>query len=220
MVIYDLKQGGIIKGMFSFFKRKYKFSKPTQVSISIEVQLANLGRVGITLKRNIGIRDILDFIIKDYEERPYIHLLMSMGRERDSEEFNSYLYPTNDVWCFDRECIEDHGDYVQGLKRIAVMVELAISVTDIQDYVDIEAGEVWIAFKANGTNFRYSLSVQGDWLSLEIFTIFSELLAASGSSKRFFFADTGNEILVVLIERDQYHQLNKLLNIFIPLTQA
>jgi hypothetical protein len=206
--------------MFSFFKRKYKFSKPPQVRISIEEQLVNLGRVGITLKRNIEIRDILDFNIRDYEERPYIHLLMSMGRERDSVEINSYLYPTNDVWCFDRECIEDHGDYVQGLKRIAFMVESAISVTDIQDYVDIEAGEVWIAFKANGANFRYSLSVQGDWLSFEIFTIFTELLAASGSSKRFYFADIGNEILVVLIERDQYHQLNKLLNIFIPFTQA
>ncbi|WP_419871441.1 hypothetical protein [Candidatus Pristimantibacillus sp. PTI5] len=213
-------KGGIIKGMFSFFKRKYKFSKPPQVRISIEEQLANLGKLGITLKKKIEIRDILDFKIRDYEERPYIHLLMSMGRERDSIEPNSDLYPTNDVWCFDRECIEDHGDYVQGLKRIAVMVDPTISVTDIQEYVDIEAGEVWIAFKANGTNYRYSLFAQDDWLSLEIFAIFSELLAASGSRKRFFFADTGNEILVVLIERDQFPQLNKLINIFIPSTQA
>ncbi|MFF2479737.1 hypothetical protein [Paenibacillus sp. NPDC058071] len=66
------------------------------------------------------------------------------------------------------------------------MIDPAISVTDIQDYVDIEAGEVWIAFKANGTNYRHSLSVRNDWLSLEVFVIFSELLAASGSSKRFF----------------------------------
>lgn len=100
------------------------------------------------------------------------------------------------------------------------MVEPAISVIGIQDYVDIEACEVWVAFNANGKKYRYSLSVQDDWLSLEIFTIFSELLAASGSSKRFFFLDTGNEILVVLIERNQFHQLNKLINIFIPSTQA
>ncbi|WP_139993044.1 hypothetical protein [Paenibacillus paridis] len=77
---------------------------------------------------------------------------------------------------------------------------------------------MWIAFKANGTNRRYSLSAHSDWLSLEIFTIFSDLLAASGSRKRFFFADTGNEILVVLIEPDQFQQLNKLINIFIPFT--
>lgn len=90
-----------------------------------------MGKLGITIKRKIEIRDILDFKIRDYEERPYIHLLMSMGRERDSIESNNDLYPTNDAWCFDRECIEDHGDYVQGLKRIAVMVEPTISVTDI-----------------------------------------------------------------------------------------
>lgn len=203
--------------MFSFFKRKFNFSKSPQVSISIEEQIANLSSVGITLKGNIEIRDILDFKISDYEERPYIHLLMSMGRERDSDvDFSSDVYPTNDVWCFNRECIEDHGDYVKGLKRIAVMVDPAISVTDIQDYVDIQDGKVWIAFKASSTSYRYSLSVQDDWLSFEIFMIFSELLGERGSSKRFFFADTGNEILVVLIEQNQFHQLNKLINIFTP----
>lgn len=58
--------------MFSFFKRKYKFSKPPQVRISIEEQLANLGRVGITLKGNIEIRDILDFKIRDYVPNDYV----------------------------------------------------------------------------------------------------------------------------------------------------
>ncbi|SFT09200.1 hypothetical protein [Paenibacillus sp. BC26] len=204
--------------MFNFFKRKDKLQekKPSQVRISIGEQLVNLERVGITIKRNIEIRDILDLEIQEYEERPYIHLLMSIGREREGVESNSDLYPTNDVWCFDRECIEDHGDYIRALKRISVMVGPAITITNIQDYVDIESSESWIAFIANGMNFHYSLSVQGDWLSLEIFKIFSELLAASGSSKRFFFADTGNEVLVVLIERGCFHQLNELLNIFIP----
>ncbi|MEC0264723.1 hypothetical protein [Paenibacillus anseongense] len=207
--------------MFSLFKRYFKLSKSPHVSISIEEQLENLGRVGITLKGNIEIRDILTFKIKYYEERPYIHLLMRMGSEIDSDgEFISDGYPTNDAWCFDRECIEDHGDYVQRLERIAVMLEPELSVTDIKDYVDIQEGKVWIAFKANGTSYRYSLSVQDDWLSLEIFIIFSELLAESGSSKRFFYADTGNEILVVLIEQNQFHQLNELINIFVPSTQA
>ncbi|WP_219834272.1 hypothetical protein [Paenibacillus sp. R14(2021)] len=208
--------------MFSLFKRKDKLSaeKPTQVSISIEEQLVNLEKVGITLKKNVEFRDVLDFEIREYEERPYIHLLMSIGSERGGLESDSDLYPTNDVWCFDHECIEDHGDYVRALERISVMLEPAIRITDIQDYVDIEAEEAWIAFNADGTNYCYTLSTQNDWLSLEIFKIFSELLAASGSPKRFFFTDTGNELLVVLIERDRFHQLNKLINIFIPSSQA
>ncbi|RIX51390.1 hypothetical protein D3P08_15835 [Paenibacillus nanensis] len=203
--------------MFRFFKRKNKCSMPPQVRISIEEQLANLGRVGITLKENVEIRDIIDFEIGDYEECPYIHLLMSMGREREGVGDE---YPSNDVWCFDRECIEDHGDYAYGLKRIADMLVPFISVTDIQDYVDIEASEVWIAFKANGKDYCYSLSVQDDWMSLEVFVIFSELLAESGSSLRFFFTDTGNEILVVLMDRNHFRQLNGLINIFLPFTRA
>jgi len=205
--------------MFSFFKCKTKFSNPPQVLIPIEEQLANLSRVGIMLKEKVELGDILDFNISDYERSPYIHLLMSMGAERDSLDFISDLYPTNDVWCFDRECIEDHGDYVRALKRIAVMIEPIVRLTDIQDFVDIEAGEVWIAFKANGTSYHHPLAAEDDWLSLEIFTILSELLAASGSSKRFFFSDIGNEVLIVLIERNQLKQLNEFINIFIPFTQ-
>ena len=208
--------------MFGLFKRKIRLTieNPPQVRISIEEQLVNLREIGITLKPNVEISEVLDFEIRDYEERPYIHLFMSMGRERDVVESYSDLYRTNDVWCFDRECIEDHGDYVQKLDRIAVMVAPAISVTDIQDYVDIEANESWIAFNANGTFYHHMLSVQDDWLSLEIFRVFSELLAVYGSRKRFFFADTGNELLVVFIERDRFHQLNKLINVFIPSSQV
>ncbi|MCR2805858.1 hypothetical protein [Paenibacillus soyae] len=199
---------------FSFLTRKKR------ARIPIEEQLANLETVGITLKGNLEIKELLDFDIRDYEERPYIHLLMSMGRERESLECTDDLYPSNDVWCFDRECIEGHGDYIEALNRIAAMIEPTISVSDIQDYVDIGAGEAWIAFKANDASYRYPLPVQDDWMSLEILTIFSELLAASGSSKRFFFVDTGNEVLVVLINRDQFLSLNKLMNIFIPSTRA
>ncbi|CAI6086105.1 hypothetical protein COHCIP112018_04920 [Cohnella sp. JJ-181] len=204
--------------MFRFFKRKK--SPQVRVRISIEEQLMNLSRVGITLKKDIQMKDLLDRDIRAYEENPYIHLLISMGRERDSVENGNDAYPTNDVWCFDRECIEDHGDYVEKLKRMADMVESAISVTEIQDYVDIEAGEAWIAFNANGTNYRHSLPVRDDWMSLEVLTIFSELLAASGSDKRFFFSDIGNELLVVLIEKDQFYPLNHLLNVFIPSSPA
>ncbi|MDI4645890.1 hypothetical protein [Cohnella hashimotonis] len=206
--------------MFRFFKRKRKFYTPPPVQISIEDQLANLAEIGITLKPNIDIGDILGRAFKDYEKNPYIHLLMRMGGERERAATPIDLYSSNDVWCFDRECIEDHGDYVSPIRRIAEMVGAALSVTEIEDYVDIEAGEVWIAFNANGANRRYTIHANDDWLSLEILTIFSDLLAASGSSKRFFFSDIGNEVLVVLIEKHQYRPLNRLLNIFVPASQS
>ncbi|MFD2333568.1 hypothetical protein ACFSR7_30265 [Cohnella sp. GCM10020058] len=183
--------------MLGFFKRKIKFASPPPVRISIENQLANLADVGITLKPNLEISDLLDRTFKAYEKNPYIHLLMRMGGVREGAATPIDLYFSDDVWCFDRECIEDHGDYIPALKRIAEMVRPTLCVIDIEDYVEIDAGEAWIAFNANGRNHRYALSVDNDWMSLEILTIFSDLLAASGSNKRFFFSDIGNEVLVV-----------------------
>jgi len=101
----ELPETGVIEEMVNFIKRLFKLSKPSHIRISIEEQLINLAKVGITLKENIDIRDLLNSEIREYEEHPYIHLLMSMGRELDSVESSMDLYPTNDVWCFDRECI-------------------------------------------------------------------------------------------------------------------
>ncbi|MBM7565042.1 hypothetical protein [Paenibacillus sacheonensis] len=211
--------------MFGLFKRKRRSASdmPSRVHISIDKQLEHLEAVGIRLKPDVEIEQcssIMDAASGAREGLPFIHLLMTMGRELDGEEGCEGIFLSNDAWCFDRECIEDHGDYVLKLERIAMMLAPEIVLANLQDYVDMETGECWISFCANGTYCRHELTLSDDWLSLEFFAIFSELLAASGSPKRFFYSDTGNELAVVLIDKDCFGPLSERIPIFLPTIQA
>jgi len=191
--------------MFSWFKR----SKTT-----IEEQLNKLEELRVRLKEKVNINDCLEFKQHDYEKKPYILLLISMGSEIPRED--SYTFPSDDVWYFDRECIEETGDYVRVLKRIAELMKDEIVVTDISDFIDIENNEVQVSFKINRAEYKFSLIAKDDWLDINIFRIFSKVLEEHGSTRRFFFSDIDQSLLVVLIHKKQYKSLNGLLNIFIP----
>lgn len=188
--------------MLNWFRR--------QKAASLEEQLKRLEEVGISLKNQI----LLDLSRSEYEERPYIQLLISMGSEVYLED--ETVYPSDQVWCFDRECIEDKGDYVRVIERIAELIKTEVLVTDICDFVDIDSRRAWVSFKADSHVYKYELHVQDDWLDLNVFQYFSRLLADKGSRYRFYYSDIGQSILVVLIKKDHMDGLNKILNIFIP----
>ncbi|WP_337100109.1 hypothetical protein [Paenibacillus sp. YIM B09110] len=156
----------------------------------------------------------IDLSKSEYKKNPYIQLLISMGSE--VENSNNFMYPSNNVWYFDRECIEDHGDYVSIVERIAEIIKEEVVISNIRDYVDIENKKARISFLLNDVNYEYELNVINDWVDLSILEYFSKLLAENGSEYRFFFSDIDQSVLVVFIKKGYYYQLNKLLNIFIP----
>lgn len=196
-----------MKSINDWFKKKR--------GVTIEEQLDQLRRIGITLKENIAVGEILDFERHKYEERPYLYLLMSLGSEYQTEE-GSFVYRSDEVWYFDRECIEDHGDYFKIMERIAELVKDDLSLSHIADFVDIENNEAWISFTANGSEYKCNLVVRDDWLDIGIFKYMSKLLKMHGSSKRLFYADIDQHALLVILPMEQYENLNNLLNIFIP----
>lgn len=189
--------------MFKWFKQK--------MSISGVNQNNHLNKIGIKiLNEDLG----LDLIKTEYKKSPYIQLLISMGSE--IEDKSGFVYPSNNVWNLDRECIEDHGDYVRIVERIAEMIYPELVITDIRDYVDIENKRATISFTLGDLNYEYELNVNDDWVDLSVLEYFSKLLAESGSEFRFFFSDIGQSVLIVFIRKKYYYELNNLLNIFIP----
>jgi hypothetical protein len=49
-----------------------------------------------------------------------------------------FTYPSDDIWHFDVECIEDHNDYVRIAQRFVDLAGSHLSLEDINDYVDVE----------------------------------------------------------------------------------
>lgn len=190
--------------MFKWFKQK--------ISISGENQCNHLNKIGIKILNEEYLG--LDLSKKEYKKSPYIQLLISMGSK--IEDKSGFVYPSNNVWNLDRECIEDHGDYVRIVERIAEMIYPELVITDIRDYVDIENKRATISFTLGDLNYEYELNVNDDWVDLSVLEYFSKLLAESGSEFRFFFSDIGQSVLIVFIRKKYYYELNNLLNIFIP----
>ncbi|SEO38061.1 hypothetical protein [Paenibacillus sp. OV219] len=184
--------------------------------LPIHEQLKTLRSIGIHLKQDIQLEDCFQDEHRAYESRPYLLLLKDLGSEIESED-GTFISASNNVWCFDRECIEDHGDYIRLLERIRDMVQSELSIEHIADYVDLEKDEANISFIVNGVAHNYELRVNKDWADLQILAIFTRLLAEHGSKKRFCFSDLGNDVLVVLIDRERFGDLRKLLDIFIPI---
>ncbi|BBI35157.1 hypothetical protein [Cohnella abietis] len=183
--------------------------------VSIEDQLIQLHRTGITLKINTPIENILERERREYERNPYIFLLMSMGSEYQAVE-NSLVHPSDDVWYLDRECIEDHGDYSRIVERIAGIVGNELDITNIYDVLNIEKNEAFISLVANGKVYKFIFHVEDDWLDMSIFMHMSKLLKERGSNKRFYHSIIDQHVLIVFLSKEQWVDLNKLLNIFIP----
>ncbi|NOU98649.1 hypothetical protein [Paenibacillus planticolens] len=192
--------------MFSRFKKKQKIAE----------QYKSLKNIGIRLNEIELDQIVSDSQHSKYEEKPYLLLLIDMGSEIELTS-GIFTFPSKDIWHFDSECIENHGDYSSVIKRIAELLEDEISINEIKDYVNLENEEVKISFSINKKLYNYELEFMDDWLDLNIFKIFSEILKEQGSERRFYYSDLGQSILVGAYRKDQVNSLNKLINIFLPL---
>ncbi|WP_409341521.1 hypothetical protein [Paenibacillus sp. MBLB4367] len=187
-------------------------------TLTVEEQYHKVKNIGIVLNPGISLDQVIsDFRREEYEEKPYYLLFIAMGSELASNG-NSFLYASDDFWHFDRECIEDHGDYIPIIKRIAEILKDEFIVNEISDYVDIENNEIWVSFKINGNTYKYELLADDDWLDISIFKLFSELLEKHGSKRRFYYFDLGQGMLVGAYNKERWKSLNKLTNIWIPVT--
>jgi len=186
--------------LFKWFRKK----------LTVEEQYAKVKSLGIELKQGMNLNQVISGCGREgYEEKPYLLLYISLGSEMALDD-HSFTYPSDDIWHLDRECIEDHGDYIPIIERISDLLKDEIIVNDIADYVDIENNEIWVSFTIDGKAYKYELAVDNDWLDMGIFKIFSELLEEYGCGKRFYYYDLGQGVLVGAYENEQWKALNNL----------
>lgn len=169
----------ILKRLFSGQK-----SKP---AVPLETQLQQLAASGIRLKSAFSLDDLLySFPRERYECDPYRLALVMLGSQREKEPFPDL---SDDIWHLDTECVEDHGSYVRIAKRVQALAGDALPLSDIQDHVEIDEGEIWLSFKLRGEEIKWTPAVKDDWLDTAILSNFAKLVADSGSGKRLTYLD-------------------------------
>src|ERR1041384_1175038 len=122
--------------MWKFLRRKLPETVP------LERQIEVLASCGIRLAEEVAPGALtLSLPRAEMEAKPYLHLLCVMGSEaEDPSQAGPSGYPSDEIWHFDTECIEDHGDYVAIAERLRTLAGGALPIGDIEDHVDVEAG--------------------------------------------------------------------------------
>jgi len=173
--------------MWDFFRRK------TPKSVPLETQLATLASCGISLVPGITIDALtMSFDRDNFEADPYRLALTVMGTEAETEaQAGPGGYPSDNIWHFDTECIEDHGDYARIASRLRALAQGDLPLQQIEDHVDVEAGEAWLAFQLGGQSHRWEAKVEDDWVDTNVLSRFAGLLVKQGRSRRFTYIDLG-----------------------------
>jgi hypothetical protein len=178
-------------------------------AIKLEEQLAKLAELGLKFDDGISIEDVLySFDRKDYEERPYDLILFVLGIEVERAPWGRSV--CSRVWNFDTECIDSTGDYVRIVKRLCRVAGRPDCVTDVNDFVDIEAGRAWLRYKVNGTERNWSVKVKDDWA--DTLTVKHVMKDIERDGYRFYFKDNGQAMVLFYLDSKMAADLNRLSN--------
>jgi hypothetical protein len=165
---------------------------------TLEEQLRILEECGIRLLPGKTVDDLLaarDDLSRDraaFEAEPFRLAVVALGVGEWQDERLS-----EDVWHFDFEFIEDHGDYEIIARRMRDLAQGSLPITAITDYVDIEEETAWLQFELEGQTIRWEAEVDNDWADATIFSRFAELLAGRGSDRRYTYLDLKGQDCII-----------------------
>ncbi|MFN8605926.1 MAG: hypothetical protein U0931_00230 [Vulcanimicrobiota bacterium] len=180
-------------------------SKPPRVPL--ETQLERLRACGIELRPGVELSDLYAFHSREkLEASPYKLLIDSLATELEREP---YTAKSDRLWICDLERIEDHGDYRSILERLDSMHGGPPLLSDIQDFVDVEAGQARVSFTYEGQSHCWQLKVDNDWADPAVFEKFQALLPA-GQRLYVNTGDYGQSVLLACFTPGQYRAYQEL----------
>lgn len=137
----------------------------------------------------------------------WVDLLCVLGAEVERGEFERI---SDDIWHFDAECVEDHGDYVTVVNRFVILAKGALPLTDIRDFVDIEHGKARVEFALDGSKVHWNLEVSDDWVDPGLYSRLQQVVIPRGAGKRFFIAGLGQDSLIAFGDDQMRQALSRL----------
>ncbi len=182
-------------------------------TVTIEAQLASLAKAGLIVNSGVVEADLTTLHSRaELERKPYLGLVEVLGIDLEREPFTPIC---DRLWMCDFERIEDHGDYRDVLQRLERMTGRALDLSEVEDHVDVDAGEAWVEFAFRGDRTRWDLRVDNDWLDPQVLVNYDALLEACGSTVRLYANqhDYGQEAFLAAFASEEKAAFNKLTRI-------
>lgn len=185
-----------------------KRTVPRKPKPAFEEQFQNLQDCDIQLRLNFSVEALFEEWSKEeFEKEPYELLLIALGGETETGHWE-WEFLSDDIWHFDTECIEDHGDYIRIAQRMKDLSHGDLKLENIEDYVDVEEEIAWLEFDLNGEKYHWDLEVDNDWVDTEIFQMFIELLEKQKTDKKYTYFDLrGQDCLIGCCTPQQLEKL-------------
>ncbi len=173
--------------------------------------LSDLSAIGIECRSDVTPDRLFGIISRDrIEKSRFEWLLVAMGeREQDRDPFKVLGPLSDDVWHFDAEAINDHGDYRSIVEECCRLSKGHLSFNAIADYVDVANKTAWVELDLGTHTERVDLKVDNDWIDPKIFSVLQQHLARTGSQRRLAGHGLGQDLLFVCQTPDAIQRLNK-----------
>lgn len=182
--------------------------------IPVEQQLEEFAKCGIRLRPEFTVEDLPKHWSHHYlETHPYVDLLYALGGYHNDAPHRDL---SDDVWMFDTECIVETGDYARIAEGYRDLAKGDLPIEDIEDHVDISAGEVWLSFSLDGERYKWEATVEDDWADFDIYYQLQQLIENRPTGRRFYSPNFIGQAwpIVCLTEKQAEH----LVSLGIPLT--
>jgi hypothetical protein len=191
-----------VKKMRFFGRGKQKSS-----TMSLEQQLDVLAALGLRLNDGVTVDDLLYSLDrKEYEERPFDLLLFRFGGEVERAPWGRDICSC--VWNFDTERPEVPPDYTCIIERLCVLAGEPDRLTNISDFVDVEAGEAWLEYTVESKEQRWDVEVNDDWA--DTLTLAYVMADIKRDGKRFYSIDNGQAMLLFYLTPSVAEELSNL----------
>ena len=176
-------------------RRKLGGSATANQTLTLEQKLEVLSTCGLRLSAPFKPEDLLtSWGREEFEEPGFDLVLIGLGMTEEQRPWRNHCV---NLWHFDTECIEDHGDYKQIVERMVQMAQGSLPLENIKDHVDLEKEEAWFSFTFHGRETKVDCKVEDDWVDSTIFAKFVDLLNRSDPTKIYVYFDLGGQDCII-----------------------
>ena len=177
--------------------------------MELEAQLAKLAELGLVLNPEITIEDLLYSEDRAaFSAQPFVLLLFLLGSEVEREPWERRI--CNRVWSFDLECIATTGDYVKIVRKLCLLTGSEDRLTEIVDYIDLEAGECWLEYTIGNKRRHWTIEVNDDWADMLALSYVMEDIQSDGC--QFYAIDSSQAMMILYLDRKTAEILSDLCN--------
>lgn len=189
-------------------------------NIPLDVQVKKLEACGIFVNQEVRESDFYSFYSREeIEQSPYIKLVETLAIDVEREP---YIPIANSLWMCDYERIDDHGSYIDIIKRLELMTNSALKLSEVNDFVDIEEDEAWVEFMYAGDKIRWDAKVDNDWMDPFIIVKYDQLLKNANTKVRIYsnHTDYGQSALFAAFTDEQFNCFKRLSKVKLALIES